>query len=389
MARRRRRSTKTEAREERRVKDGPEPLVTDTAHKANARRLTERHGSQKRSRAARHPVVILANFVVLFIVMAMIGGVALLVAGRNAYLAEGPLGEDVAVVIDRGSSVQAIATGLEERGVIENRYVFLAAAVWSGAKNTLQAGEYRIPAGSSMADVLARIASGDVVQHTITIAEGLSSVQVVQRLLADEVLSGPLEEIPPDGTLLPETYQFSRGMTRERLIETMTNAMDRAVDEAWSTRDANLPLAAPAELVTLASIVEKETGAADERARVAGVFVNRLKRDMRLQSDPTILYGLYGGEAWLESRTIYQSDLDRQNPYNTYQIDGLPPGPIANPGREALFAVAQPAVTEDLFFVADGTGGHAFAVTYEEHQQNVARWRAIEADQRSARTRTE
>jgi UPF0755 protein len=200
----------------------------------------------------------------------------------------------------------------------------------------------------------------------------------------NDVLVGRVDSLPAEGSLLPETYLFTRGMTRERLIEIMQDARDRALAEVWENRDPDLPLDTPDQLVTLASIVEKETGLAGERPEVAGVFVNRIEQRMRLQSDPTILYGLYGGEAWLRPRTITQSELDRPNPYNTYQIDGLPPGPIANPGRAALEATANPAETDALFFVADGTGGHAFAVTYEEHQQNVARWREIERQRNAA-----
>jgi UPF0755 protein len=362
----------------------PEPLVTEGRRRGKGRGGADAPRPRKRSAAARHPVVLVLNTLILLVVMAMVGAVALLVFGRQAYLAEGPLERDVALVIDRGASVDSIATGLEQRGVISNRYVFMAAAYGTGATRRMQAGEYRIPAGASMAEVMERIVSGDVVRHTITFAEGLTSAQIVEKINQNTVLVGRVDEIPAEGSLLPETYQFTRGMSRQRLIDIMQQGRDRALMEIWENRDPDLPLETPQDLVTLASIVEKETGLAGERAEVAGVFVNRLERGMRLQSDPTILYGLYGGEAWTKPRTIYQSDLDRPNPYNTYQIDGLPPGPIANPGRAALEAAANPADTDALYFVADGTGGHAFATTYAEHQRNVARWREIEDERRGA-----
>jgi len=362
----------------------PEPLVTSTQHPRRGRTGRPDGRQRRRSDAARHPVVLVLSLVMLIAVMAMIGGAAALVLGRQAYTAPGPLEQDVALIIDRGASVNAIATGLEERGIISNRYVFIGAAYGTGATRRLQAGEYIIPARASMEHVLDRLVSGQVVQHSITFAEGLTSAQIVEKLRNNDILTGRIAEIPPEGTLLPETYRFTRGMTRQRLIEVMQGAQDRALAEIWAGRDPDLPLDSPEELVILASIVEKETGLAEERDRVAGVFVNRIERGMRLQSDPTILYGLYGGEAWARPRTITRSELDRPNPYNTYQIDGLPPGPIANPGRAAMEAVANPADTDALFFVADGTGGHAFANSYEEHQRNVAQWRQIERQRNAA-----
>ena len=336
-----------------------------------------------RSAAARHPIVLILNAVMLLAVLGVIAAITALVIGRQEYVAEGPLQDDVALIIDRGASVNAIASGLQQRGIISNRYVFIAAAYGTGVTSRLQAGEYIIPANASMAEVLDRLVSGRVVEHSITFAEGLTSAQIVNKMRDNDVLVGRVDEIPSEGSLLPETYRFTRGMTRGRLIEIMRDAQSTALEEIWANRTPGLPIASPNELVTLASIVEKETGVAEERPRVAGVFVNRLERGMRLQSDPTILYGLYGGEAWTRSRTITRAELDRPNPYNTYQIDGLPPGPIANPGRASMEAVANPADTDALFFVADGTGGHAFAETYAEHQENVAAWREIESRRRT------
>ena len=364
----------------------PEPLVTATSARAKTRATVEAPLNKKRSRASRHPLVVGLNFVLFVGMIAFVGGIAVLVIGRQAYLSPGPLAEDVQVNIPRGASVQSIAQGLEEQDIISSQYVFLAAAYSSGATRSMKAGEYVIPAHASISDVLQKIVSGQVVQHQITFAEGLTSAQIVKRLNDNEVLSGIIRQIPPEGSLMPETYSITRGMPRERVLEQMQIAQASALAEIWEARDPDIPISSPEELVTLASIVEKETGRAAERARVAAVFANRLKRRMKLQSDPTILYGLYGGEAWEEARTIYQSDLNRPNPYNTYQINGLPPGPIANPGREAMEATANPDETNELYFVADGTGGHAFATTYEAHQANVARWREIERQRNTETT---
>jgi UPF0755 protein len=225
--------------------------------------------------------------------------------------------------------------------------------------------------------VLDTITEGKVVQHTLTIAEGLTSEQIVARLLQNTALAGTIKEIPREGTLLPETYKFTRGTTRESIIQRMQQSSQRALREIWDHRAQGLPLKSPEELLTLASIVEKETGKPDERTRVAAVFINRLKQKMRLQSDPTIIYGLTGGKGSL-GRPIMKSEIEQATPYNTYVIDGLPPGPIANPGLASLEATANPARTKEIYFVADGTGGHVFAENYEQHQKNVARLRAIE-----------
>jgi UPF0755 protein len=221
------------------------------------------------------------------------------------------------------------------------------------------------------------IIEGKVVQHALTFAEGLTSDQIMQRLTENDVLSGNIRDVPREGTLLPETYRFTKGTTREQVIKRMQEAQRRAVQEIWERRSPDLPIKTPEQLVTLASIIEKETGKAEERTRVAAVFVNRLRGKMKLQSDPTIIYGLVGGKVSL-GRPIQKSEIEQPTPYNTYVIDGLPPGPIANPGRASLEAAANPARTKELYFVADGTGGHAFADNYEQHQRNVARLRNLE-----------
>jgi UPF0755 protein len=241
----------------------------------------------------------------------------------------------------------------------------------------LKYGEYRFTRNASLRDVVDTIIEGKVVQHAFTIAEGLTSDQIMQRLIEHEMLTGNIRDLPREGTLLPETYRFTLGTTRDQMIQRMRQAQQRALQEVWERRSPDLPIRTPEQLVTLASIIEKETGRPEERTRVAAVFVNRLRQKMKLQSDPTIIYGLVGGKASL-GRPIQRNEIEQPTPYNTYVIDGLPPGPIANPGRASLEAAANPARTRELYFVADGTGGHAFADNYEQHQKNVARLRLIE-----------
>jgi UPF0755 protein len=251
------------------------------------------------------------------------------------------------------------------------------------ARDELKYGEYLFQRQASLREVVDTLVEGKVIQHQVTIPEGLTAEQIVARLLESDILSGQLKEIPKEGTLLPETYKFSRGMTREQVVQRMQQAQKRAVQDAWERRSPDLPIQTAEQLVVLASIIEKETGRADERSRVAAVFINRLKQKMKLQSDPTIIYGLVGGKGTL-GRPIMRSEIEQPTPYNTYVITGLPPGPIANPGRAALEAAANPSRTRELYFVADGTGAHAFAENYEQHQRNVARLRQIEQQQKEA-----
>ena len=241
-----------------------------------------------------------------------------------------------------------------------------------------------------MLEVMETIRSGKGILYKVTIPEGLTSVQIVQRLKENQVLTGDVPpEIPAEGSLLPDTYPFQRGSTRADVLAQMMRAQEEIVARTWEKRIDGLPIKTPQELVILASIVEKETGKADERPRVASVFINRLNQGIRLQSDPTILYGLFGGQGRPADRAILRSDIDRPTPYNTYQIDGLPPGPIGNPGRAALEAVANPSRTNDIYFVADGSGGHVFAQTLEEHNENVKRWRIIEKQLREQQEKQE
>ena len=281
------------------------------------------------------------------------------------------------VNIPRGLGIRDIADLLQREGVIDQPYVFMGSVIALKARGELKYGEYQFTKHSSVADVVDTITEGKVIQHAVTVPEGLTSEQIVARLLENDALAGQIKEIPREGTLLPETYKFTRGMTREQIIQRMQQAHRRVLQEVWERRVQDLPVKTPEQLVILASIVEKETGRPDERTRVAAVFVNRLKNRMRLQSDPTIIYGLTGGKGAL-GRPILKSEIEQPTPYNTYVVDGLPPGPIANPGRASLEAAASPARTKELYFVADGTGGHVFSENYAEHQKNVVRLRGIE-----------
>jgi UPF0755 protein len=335
----------------------------------------------RRSTGARHPFVVIGNAIIsLFVLLAILAGIALAI-GKQRFDAVGPLPEDRVVNIPRGAGIRDIADVLVRDGVIDQPWVFVGGVLVLKAREGLKAGEYQFKARASLRDVVATIVEGRVVTHQFTIPEGLTSEQIVARLLDDDILTGNIKEIPREGSLLPDTYNFTRGVTREQMIQRMQQAEQHMLKDIWDRHSPDLPIKTPDQLIVLASLVEKETGKPEERSRVAAVFVNRLKQKMKLQSDPTIIYGLVGGKGTL-GRPIMKSEIDQPTPYNTYQIEGLPPGPIANPGRASLEAAANPARTRELYFVADGTGGHAFAETYEQHQKNVARLRAIESDQK-------
>ncbi len=336
----------------------------------------------RRSKRARHPLVIIGNAIITFLVLLIVGVGAGLFIGKQRFDAPGPLASEKIVNIRLGTSFRDIADQLEREGVIDQPYLFMAGVFALNAKADLKYGEYQFAKQASLRQVVDTLVEGRVVQHAITIPEGLTSEQIVARLLENPVLTGNIKEIPREGTLLPDTYHFPRGAVRERVIALMQQAQQRVLKEVWEYRQPDLPLRTPEQLVILASIIEKETGKPDERTRVASVFVNRLKQKMKLQSDPTIIYGLVGGKATL-GRPILRSEIEQPTPYNTYVIEGLPPAPIANPGRASLEAAAKPARTKELFFVADGTGGHAFSENYEQHQKNVARLRALEQQQKT------
>lgn len=293
---------------------------------------------------------------------------------KNAYHAESGPSKDIIVLIDKGMGVAAIAEHLKQEGIVESANVFRFGDQLFGTKQPLRAGEYRIPAKANPARVAEVLKTAEQVVYKTTIAEGLTTLEIVDFLRDQPGLQGDIVTIPVEGSLLPETYHFHRGETRLSIIKRMSDAMQRTVDELWENRAPSLPLATPYEAVILASIVEKETGVAAERGKVAGVFINRLNKKMRLQSDPTVVYGITNGTGPL-GRALTRKDLDSVTAYNTYEINRLPPTPIANPGRKAIEAVLNPEQTDAIYFVADGTGGHAFAKTLKEHNRNVRAWR--------------
>ncbi len=303
--------------------------------------------------------------------------------GLNQYHDTGPAVEDTLVTVPSGASVNRIAAILEQERAIENENLFRLAVRISGRQGDLKAGEYLIEAGSSQKEVLDLLVAGKTFQRAITIPEGLTNHEIVKLINEKEMLGGTaINELPVEGSLLPETYSFVRKEDRSSLINRMQAAMDTAITELWNNRAENLPISEPEEAVILASIVEKETGVSEERARIAGVFINRLRKGMALQSDPTVIYALTLGKHDDKGkgplgRRLLRKDLVVDSPYNTYRYPGLPPGPIANPGRDALAAVLNPEEHDYLYFVANGKGGHFFATTLAEHNRNVSRWRKI------------
>ncbi|MGH6843144.1 MAG: endolytic transglycosylase MltG, partial [Methylocella sp.] len=329
----------------------------------------------------RWPTLSAFSGLLSFLLVAAIASMSGLVWSRHRMHEPGPLAASKVVYIAPGTEGPEIIAELEHEGVIDSPFLLNIELLLEGSRSKLKPGEYLFKQDASLRDVIDALVSGKQVLHAITIPEGLTSEQIVGRLRESDVLLGDITELPKEGSLLPETYKVARGDIRAAIVKKMQDTQKRIVDQIWSHRASGLPLRSPYELVTLASIVEKETGKADERPRIAGVFLNRLRKGMRLQSDPTIVYGLAGGKGSL-GRGITRAELEKPTPYNTYLIDGLPPGPIANPGRAALEAVANPSRTQDLYFVADGTGGHVFAETLDQHSRNVQRWRQIEKDAR-------
>jgi len=378
-----------------------------------------------------------SNALTLFIVI-LIAMAALVAWGRNEFFSAGPLAEPICLEVERGASLSAVSRNLEERGAITDARIFRIGAEYADRADDLKFGSYMVPAKASMSEVLESITAtgkstcgrdlnfrigvtkADVVLSAldlasnsytevarfdagvdplpleyldvsddpalvfrITVAEGVTSWQIVDALKKADFLQGPLETVPPEGSLAPGGYEVERGTERGALIAQMTEKQSAVLAEAWANRAEGLPYDTPEEALIMASIVEKETGIAEERGKVASVFINRLQQGMRLQTDPTVIYGITKGEGVL-GRGLRQSELRRETPYNTYVIDGLPPTPIANPGVEAIKAAVNPDQTDYLFFVADGSGGHAFAQSLEEHNANVAAWRKIEAAQGAA-----
>jgi len=329
----------------------------------------------------------LAANVLTLLIVALALAVVAIERGKRDFAAPGPLAEPAIVRIERGATMTDAAVALAEAGALPRATLWGAldgaallriGARYQGAGARLKAGEYRIPARASMPEILALLTSGRSVQFPITVPEGLTSWAVVDLLRAEEILTGEIAEIPAEGSLAPETYNVDRGTERAALIARMQAAQERILGQAWENRAPGLPLETPEEALILASIIEKETPLGAERAKVASVFVNRLRRGMRLQTDPTVVYGAIAGQGRLD-RPPTAPELREPTPWNTYVIEGLPPTPIANPGRAAIEAALNPADTPYFYFVADGSGGHAFAETLAEHNVNVRRWRAIEA----------
>jgi UPF0755 protein len=329
--------------------------------------------------------VVSGIFTLLVVCMALVGGGALLL--HNWVNAPGPLVAAKAVVIPRGDGTHEIAARLEREGAITDRWLFIAGYYmvrltgWGDSARPIQlkAGDYQIPRAASIRNIVDILSAGKTTAFLVLIPEGLTSHQIVERLKANANLAGEIAEVPEEGTLLPDSYSVQRGDSRQGLIDRMRAESRKLMDKLWSQRQKDLPIKTWEEAVVLASIVERETGRSDERDLVAGVFINRLKLKMRLGSDPTIRYGIDGGKAeW--GQPILKSERAQKNAHNTYQILGLPPTPICNPGRAALAAVLNPASTKALYFVANGKGGHVFAETAEEHYANVKKWRVIERE---------
>jgi UPF0755 protein len=334
-------------------------------------------GSKQRR---QHPLVVFLNRLMTLLLIVLICVAALFYLLRLQFDRPGPLSYPKVFVVPPKMGVKAVANELVRDGIIADPWTFIIASRYFNLHNKIKAGEYNIKANASLRDILDTLVEGKSILYSVAIPEGLTSYQIVERLKSNPDLVGDILEIPPEGSLLPDTYRVGRGTSREEVIRLMQGEQRKFLDGLWPSRSRDLQLTKQEDVVNLAAIVEKEASRADERPRVAAVYLNRLRKRMRLEADPTIIYGASGGRGTL-GRRILRSELDNEdNPYNTYKIYGLPPTPVANPGRAAIEAVLKPAKTAELFFVADGTGGHVFAETYAEHQRNVAKWRHIERE---------
>ena len=352
------------------------PEEPDDTKEADAKKIKVK---PSRSKVARNPLIILGNFLLMLVIVIILAITIPIYVGKNMFVATGPQSNEQVVLINQGSGIREIASILEKQGLIRSADIFVYGVGYQDKARLLKAGEYAIPAHASMKDIMDILVEGKSIEHAFTVPEGLTVAQVFDRLAANDVLVGDLPKVlPPEGSLMANTVNFIRGTTREQIVKRLRDGQQKLVADIWAKRAPDLPIKNINEFVTLASIVEKETGIATERPQVAAVFYNRLAKNMRLQSDPTVIYGLFGGKGKPSDRPIYQSDLDKDTPYNTYKINGLPPTPIANPGRDALEAVANPPKSDALYFVADGTGGHVFSKTLDEHNANVRKWRAMQ-----------
>ena len=330
-----------------------------------------------------HPFLRMLDVLFNFFFILICAAAAVFYFVRVEFDRPGPLPVSTVLVVPKGEGITAIADRLESEGIIADRRIFVTSVFYFmhlKGQGSLKAGEYQFDKHATMREVLDTLVEGKSIQYRVTFPEGWTSEQVVERLKANPDLNGEVTAIPAEGSLLPDTYSFGTRDTRTDILQRMHVAQKKFLTRVWNERDPDLMVTTPQEAVILASIVEKETGKADERPHIASVFHNRLRKRMRLQSDPTIIYGIFGG---VRDHPITQEDLDRPNPYNTYKIDGLPPTPIGNPGRAAIEAVLKPAKTKDLYFVADGTGGHVFSASLAEHNRNVSKWRKIEREIRA------
>ena len=314
------------------------------------------------------------------VVLLLAAAVGILVWANDAVHQPGPLSEERVVVVPRGAGLKAIAGQLEDAGIVGDQRLFHLYARYRQANRNLRAGEYAFPARTSIHEALQILVEGKAVSRFVTIPEGLTSFEAIALVNQAEGLAGE-SAVPAEGSILPETYTFSLNEERSALVGRMTQSMTDTLAELWVNRAGDLPVKTPEEALILASIVEKETGLPEERPRVAAVFVNRLRRGMKLQSDPTVAYAITRGKRQME-RPLRFKDLEIKDPYNTYYTKALPPGPICNPGRAALAAVLNPIETKELYFVADGTGGHVFANTLIEHNRNVEKWRKVQRELR-------
>ncbi|WP_208435226.1 endolytic transglycosylase MltG [Bartonella phoceensis] len=338
------------------------------------------HKKQKKSSIVRNPLVMLGHFFLMLIMVVILAISIPLYIGKSIFEGKRRAEGEQVVLIYPGTGIREIASLLEKRNLIRSSDVFVYGVGFHQKTTLLKAGEYLIPAHASMRDIMDILVKGKSIEYTFTIPEGLTVQQVFDRLAANKILIGDLPKVlPPEGSLMTDTVHFIRGTTRKEIINRLREEQTKLIHAIWATRSPNLPIKSIDEFVILASIVEKETGVAAERPKVAAVFYNRLAKHMRLQSDPTVIYGLFGGRGMPSGRTIYRSDLEKETPYNTYKIDGLPPTAIANPGRDSLKAVAHPPNSDALYFVANGSGGHVFSRTLEEHNMNVRKWRALKA----------
>ncbi len=316
------------------------------------------------------------KYIILLILGSVVFAALFFYLGYRKFNEDGPKNQETAYYLPKGQGVIRTAWELEQQGYITEQDIFKLGVKLSGFERNLQAGEFAIPAGASMFDIMMILSSGNVIQHRLTIIEGWTSWQIADYLNGLDNLNDPITELPREGSILPDTYQYTKNTVRHDLIRMMQVRQLDLLDILWPERAEGLPFLSTEDAVILASIVEKETATAEERAHIAGVFINRLRKNIRLQTDPTVIYGL-DRKGYID-RPIRKSDLKSDNPYNTYKIRGLPPTAIAHPGRASIEAVLHPLETNDLYFVADGTGGHAFADNLPEHLKNVKKWRRIE-----------